>query len=94
MSAKLNKTHVLAADGLNNILRGSTEELSDDRELIDVWVRQRSAEIILSRWARLCSRSFPGKSGFPSSISAKMQPVLQMSTRELQMVLRDGSANE
>ena len=34
----------------------------------------------LSKELALHSRSLPGKSGFPSSISANMQPVLQMST--------------
>jgi hypothetical protein len=32
----MNTSYVLAADGLNNIIRGSTQQLSDDGKLVDV----------------------------------------------------------
>ena len=94
-------THVLAADGLDDILGRGAEELGDDGELVDVCQSQRSvrgcAICVRRHVTQLQSRprmaaetgagslrSFPGKSGFPSSISAKMHPVLQMSTARVQ----------
>jgi hypothetical protein len=32
----MTNSHILAADGLDNIIRGRSEELSDDGELVDV----------------------------------------------------------
>jgi hypothetical protein len=80
------QSHVLAGDGLNHIVRRGTEKLRDDGELVDVWVAGTRRQNSLAR-AQVCqalhSRSLPGKSGLPSNISAKMHPVLQMSTAQV-----------
>lgn len=70
------KTYILAADSFNDIIGGRAQQLCDDRELVDIWPHMSGA---VGRNRRF-SRSLPGNNGFPSSISAKMQPVLQIST--------------
>lgn len=74
MYAWTGKTHVLAGNGLDDVVGRRSEELGDNGELVDVYVSVRGFWIVRN------SRSLPGNRGLPSSISAKMQPVLQMST--------------
>lgn len=51
---------------------------STRNEIPKMHVRRREVEA--QCWDEGALRSFPGKRGFPSSISAKMHPVLQIST--------------
>ena len=70
---------ILRSDGGDNIIRWRAEQFGDDRELVDVCqddINLRSEGLIDHKH----SRSLPGNKGFPSSISAKIQPVLHMST--------------
>lgn len=75
-------TNVLACDRLDDIVWGSTQQFRDNGELVHVYAihfRRKSAlgsEGVVKEY----QRSFPGNNGFPSNISAKMHPVLQMST--------------
>ena len=69
---------ILRSDCSNNVVRWGTEQFSDDGELVDIY---RTHKFSLGRFNKVKHpRSLPGNKGFPSSISAKIQPVLQMST--------------
>lgn len=74
-------TCVLAPDGLHDVWRRRPQEFRDEGELVDVCKRRKQgSEREDGRQDVGYSRSFPGKRGFPSSISLKMQPTLHMST--------------
>ncbi len=74
-------TDILAADGFNDIIGGRAQQFSDNRKLVDICMAMKLRRIICPESREESySRSFPGNNGLPSSISAKMQPVLQMST--------------
>lgn len=79
-------TYVLAGDGLDNIIRRCPKEFGDDGELIYVcdpngFKRQQVERLVrLFTRVRINLRSFPGNKGLPSNISAKIHPVLQIST--------------
>lgn len=84
--------YILARNRLDDIFWRRPKQFSDNGELVhiyrDIFRRVNSMFGPTRKAARRTemskvpsySRSFPGKSGLPSSISAKMHPALHMST--------------
>lgn len=72
-----NETYIFTCDRFDDIFGGSSQKFSNDRELMNVYERREKYELFKTGPN---ARSLPGNNGFPSSISAKIQPALQMST--------------
>jgi hypothetical protein len=73
----VNEMHIFACDSFDDIFGGSSQKFSDDGELVNIY--GKSEKGVRLEWAPNV-RSLPGNNGFPSNISAKIQPALQMST--------------
>lgn len=76
-------TYILTANSGNHIIWGSTQQFGNDWKLVDVYIDAWCHVITcILQWPwSFYLRSFPGNKGLPSSISAKIHPALQISTR-------------
>lgn len=84
-------TYIFTANSGNHIIGRSTQQFGNDRELVDVYNDAWCHVITCMLWWSwsFYLRSFPGNKGLPSSISAKIHPALQISTRWCTMSILD-----